>query len=182
MDVKRTTLRDNTLQKNLMAETRIPMEETEKVNKLDTAKPNNNTVDETNIIRRGGEEIEQSEEGKADTNTKKSDLDKELEEEKAEKDTLESDMDERLEDKKTDRNKAEGQKEEVIDREETVLTTKSEEQRSKMIEAEPKTATIIKEKPSIFSRKKSIKEDIYKTTAQKVKEGLSTREKEPPRT
>ena len=61
MEVKRTTLRDNTSQKRLMAETRILMEETEKENKLDPVKSNNNTVDETNIIRQGNEELEQSE-------------------------------------------------------------------------------------------------------------------------
>ena len=178
MDVQRTTLKPNTSQKNLKAETKIPVEEEERTNELDTTKPNNNTLNETNIIRQGDEEIEQSEEEKPDPKTQKDDLDEEpeeegdntnkqesdtdrkLEEEEAEEDTQESDMDKRFEDTKTDRNKAESLKEEIIDRKETVRTTKPEGQRSKMIEAEPTTTTMIKKKPSIFSRNKSIKEDI----------------------
>ncbi len=189
MEVKRTTLRDNTLQKKLTAETRTPMGETEKVNKPDTVESNNSTVDETNIIKQEDEESEQEndtdkepEVEKDNTNEQESDTDKELEEEKVERDTQTNDMDKKLGDEEVVRNKAESQKDEVIDRKETVQITKPEEQRSETIEAAPTTTPMLKKKPSIFSRKKSTKEDIYKTTAQKIKEGLSTREQEPPRT
>ncbi len=52
---------------------------------------------------------------------------------------------------------------------------KTAEEQSETKETEPIPPTVIKRKPSIFSRKRNVKEDFHKITAQKLKESLSTK-------
>ncbi len=76
----------------------------------------------------------------------------------------------------------EGQKKNIAESGHTIIPLETKMEENKMEKMQPGTPTPIKKKLSIFSKRKGTKEDIHETTAQKLKESLSTRTQEAPRT